>query len=345
MTGAPRGVLDLLNGADLGGPWSWSDAVMVLNVGAILSPAPERGDLMSNRGFNLVLFDRSGAPEYYCKVRPSHHTEALRGIRVLVALRDAGLDGLVPRTWEVASTELLVQVSEHVPGVPFSQRIARLGPAAMARAAEEVLALADRVSRTAAAVAPAELVGGGRVAIASRAAPVLEYLADGLLSPDQVAALGQAMEEAGEVPGLPQHGDLWAGNVVQRRDGWTLLDFELFGLVDVPLYDVLHFLRTTWYLRNGHKRRTAAATWLASLAGDSADTALARTALRSQCDAMGLTGAQVRGMVAYYVTDIAYRSHRRRVPGWMSERLVGEAAALGRMLRSGVDPVVSLLQA
>jgi len=343
VSGVPRGLLDLLNAADLGGPWSWRDAAMVRNVGAVLSTAPERGDLVSNRGFNLILFDRSGTPEYYCKVRPAHHVEALRETRLLMALQDAGLDRGVPRTWDLRSDELLAQVSEYLPGEPFSQSIAALGPAAMARAVDGVLALADTVSRTAAAKAPAELVVGGPVVIASRAAPVLEYLAAGLLPPGQVTALGRAMEDVGAVPGLPQHGDLWPGNVLRRRDGWTLLDFELFGLVDVPLYDVLHFLRTSWDLRAGCADRTDAATWLESFASDSADTALARTILRAKRDDMGLTGAQVRGMVAYYVADIAYRSHRRRVPGWMSEPLIGEAAALGRMLQSGMDPVASLL--
>ena len=345
MSGVPRGLLDLLNAAELGGPWSWRDAAIVRNVGALLSTTPERGDQVSNRGFNLILFDRSGTPEYYCKVRPGHNPEARRETRILMALRNAGLGVAVPRTWGLTSDELLVQVSEYVPGVRLSQSISTLGPAAMARAVKDVLTLADKVSRAAVARAPAELVASEPATVAYRGAPALEYLAGGLLSSAQTAALGRAMEEAGEGPALPQHGDLWPGNVLRRRDGWTLLDFELFGLVDVPLYDVLHFLRTSWDLRAGCADRPDAATWLESFAGDSADTALARTILRAKRDAMGLTGVQVRGMVAYYVTDIAYRAHRRRVPGWMSEPLIGEAAALGRMLQSGMDPVVSLLQA
>src|SRR5881397_3247923 len=42
----------------------------------------------------------------------------------------------------------------------------------------------------------------------------------------------------------PQHGDLWPSNVVHSGGSWWLLDFEVFGEVQVPLYDVCHFVRT-----------------------------------------------------------------------------------------------------
>jgi phosphotransferase family enzyme len=43
-------------------------------------------------------------------------------------------------------------------------------------------------------------------------------------------------------PALPQHGDLYSGNIIVNHDeNWHILDWEMFGLVDLPFYDVIRF--------------------------------------------------------------------------------------------------------
>lgn len=45
------------------------------------------------------------------------------------------------------------------------------------------------------------------------------------------------------LPALPQHGDLYSGNLIVDKDQkWGIVDWELFGKVDLPFYDVLRFL-------------------------------------------------------------------------------------------------------
>jgi len=44
------------------------------------------------------------------------------------------------------------------------------------------------------------------------------------------------------LPIIPQHGDLYPGNVILSRNRLHVLDWETFGIVDLPLYDLMTFL-------------------------------------------------------------------------------------------------------
>ena len=41
---------------------------------------------------------------------------------------------------------------------------------------------------------------------------------------------------------IPQHGDLFAGNVLIDRRQWSVIDWESYGAVDLPFYDVFTLL-------------------------------------------------------------------------------------------------------
>jgi aminoglycoside phosphotransferase (APT) family kinase protein len=43
------------------------------------------------------------------------------------------------------------------------------------------------------------------------------------------------------LPTIPQHGDLFSGNLLLHHDKWRILDWETYGLIDLPLYDLLTF--------------------------------------------------------------------------------------------------------
>ncbi len=44
------------------------------------------------------------------------------------------------------------------------------------------------------------------------------------------------------LPVIPQHGDLYSGNVLSNRKRFYIVDWENFGAVDLPFYDLLTLL-------------------------------------------------------------------------------------------------------
>jgi len=44
------------------------------------------------------------------------------------------------------------------------------------------------------------------------------------------------------LPVIPQHGDLFSGNLLSDGDRWHIVDWESFGTVDFPFYDLLTLL-------------------------------------------------------------------------------------------------------
>ena len=46
----------------------------------------------------------------------------------------------------------------------------------------------------------------------------------------------------GTLPAIPQHGDFCLGNLVSDSRGTRILDWEVFGLIDLPCFDLFTFL-------------------------------------------------------------------------------------------------------
>lgn len=44
------------------------------------------------------------------------------------------------------------------------------------------------------------------------------------------------------LPVIPQHGDLFLDNVLRHRNQWHVVDWETFGAIDLPFYDLLTLL-------------------------------------------------------------------------------------------------------
>jgi hypothetical protein len=44
------------------------------------------------------------------------------------------------------------------------------------------------------------------------------------------------------LPSIPQHGDLFYSNVLRSGDRWHIVDWELYGDIDIPFYDVFTLL-------------------------------------------------------------------------------------------------------
>src|SRR5439155_45094 len=114
------------------------------------------------------------------------------------------------------------------------------------------------------------------------------------------------------LPRLLQHGDLWPANILWHQGSWRLLDFESFGRVQVPLYDVHHFVRTCGSLRR--PRSEATGGWLDRLASRDREAALCRETIRREAGELGLNAAQALGVLLYYLVDITAQFRLRGVP-------------------------------
>jgi thiamine kinase-like enzyme len=44
------------------------------------------------------------------------------------------------------------------------------------------------------------------------------------------------------LPAIPQHGDLFPSNILTHRREWYVVDWESFGMVNLPFYDLLTLL-------------------------------------------------------------------------------------------------------
>ncbi len=51
------------------------------------------------------------------------------------------------------------------------------------------------------------------------------------------------------LPVIPQHGDLFAGNVLSHHDRWAVVDWESFGVVDLPFYDLFTLVLSVFRAR------------------------------------------------------------------------------------------------
>jgi len=319
---------------DLVGPIRWSEAVILQNYGAIPPAVGKRGFYVWNRGFNLLLLGRGGVPLYFCKCRPAADHNLGRETAVLKALnRDLELSSVAPWTRGARSEELQLQVSEFVPGDPYAFDVPGLGERQWAASMRDILTVARRVSIRAAALLPDFLAGTDPVVLHEVAAPSLAELGSAGLGEDQLRALEAAIRRAGTLPRLLQHGDLWPPNILWHQGSWRLLDFESFGRVQVPLYDVHHFVRTCASLRGICSETTGG--WLDRLASRDREAAVCRETIRREACELGLDAAQALGVLLYYLVDMAAHFRLRGVPRAFWEPLALEVRRAADTLNAG----------
>jgi aminoglycoside phosphotransferase (APT) family kinase protein len=88
------------------------------------------------------------------------------------------------------------------------------------------------------------------------------------------------------LPVIPQHGDLYVGNLLSHRDRWRIVDWESFGSIDLPLYDLLTFCLSV--LRTGGN---VADQWRSSMVQQ------ASPLIKRYCDAFGLSPEDSRTLL------------------------------------------------
>jgi hypothetical protein len=296
-------------------PSAWSRIVLLQNWGGVPPVRRMAQTYLGNRGFNFLLLGPRGAPTHFGKCRPASGKALRHEIAVLGTLRhDPEVSAVVPRTWGVRSGELDLLISALVSGTRFDRTVARLPAEQWVRAMTEILAVTHRVTERAVALLPDLSDRTGPMSLYEAARGSLAYLESMGLGRRCVRSLAEALRDGGSLHGFPQHGDLWPSNVVRSGRSWWLLDFEVFGQVQIPLYDACHLVRTCSDLRPVASASSAPSRWIDRLlAGGDEATACWRTlASVARRHALGPSGAL--GALVYYLIDMATRFHKRGGP-------------------------------
>ena len=310
MTGLQSIVESLLRPDDMRSV-AWHDLIAHRNVAPLPSPHPA-SDTVWSRGFDFLLLDATGEPSHFGRCRASDDQRAVRacGIRTLLS-EDDDLATLIPRTRFLTDGPLLVELSRYVRGTPFILEVARLGPEAMAAAARQIIDAA-RLVTSRAEERIATLRGDGReVGLRVQAESALTLLRQAGLDERREAALAAALDLGGSVPPRVQHGDLWPANVLRGGEAWVLLDFEVFGEVRVPLYDVFHLLRSCLSMR---ARRDGTFVYLDVLGSATRDAAACRSIVLDEARRHALAPARLVGAFTYYVVDMTAKVRGRALP-------------------------------
>ena len=338
-----RSLRQLLIAADLDGDLTRDmphDGILILeNYGAIPPAVRKSGYYVWNRGFNILLLGRDDVPRYFCKCRPIADANLARETSVLLALnRDPVLRPVVPRTSGARDEEVQLQLSEFMSGEPYERTLPGLTQQAWLESMGQILGVARMVSARATTLLPDLVTAPAPLRV--DAADALTRLGAVGVAEDVLGGLDQALACAGSVPRLLQHGDLWPANVLWHRGSWRLLDFEIFGIVQTALYDVCHFVRNCWILRE--PQAAATTSWVARLASAGRDAELCRHAILGEARQLGLGPTQAAGVLAYYVVDVTAQLIRRGSAQAAWAPLMREVLAAADVLRAGV-PLFSIL--
>jgi len=306
--------------------------LILQNYGAIPPAVRKSGYYVWNRGFNVLLLGPDNAPRYFCKCRPIADASLERETFVLEALqRDPELCPVVPRTSGARDREMQLQLGEFMTGEPYERTLPGLTQHAWLESMEQILGVARLVSTRATDLLPGLVTAPASLRVG--AAEALARLGAVGVAEDLLRGLEQALACAGSVPRLLQHGDLWPGNVLWHRGSWRLLDFEVFGIVQTPLYDVCHFVRNCWTLRE--PRAAAATPWVTRLASVARDADLCRHAILREARRLHIGPIQAAGVLAYYLVDVTAQVIARGSPQVTWAPLMREVLAAADLLRGG----------
>jgi hypothetical protein len=315
---------------------AWSRIVLLQNFGDVPPPRRLRNTYLGNRGFNFLLLGPRGVPTHFCKCRPTSDMALRHEVAVLATLsRDPELSTAVPKTWGARSGRFQLLISAYVPGKSFARTVARLPTGRWAAAMTEILSVTHRVARKAAEMLPQLSGPRGRLGLFEAARGSLAHLASMGFGRRSVQALKDALCAGGCPHGFPQHGDLWPNNVVESGRSWWLLDFEMFGQVQVPLYDAWHLVRTCSDQRCARRASSTGSVWIDRLIADGDEAVACRRTIALVARQHALAPGEVIGTLVYYLIDIATRFHKRGGPQWYWEPHAREVQRLAEVLASG----------
>jgi hypothetical protein len=269
----------------------------------------------------------------YCKCRP-RSDERLRYENAIVEAlsNDPSLARIIPRTRGAEDGEFRTQVSEYVPGVRFESMLRRMSPATWKTSTLEILTAACLVADRAPAMVPLLQRPADRISPLDAASEALAQLASWETDPATLGVLKAVLQRTPPLPRSPQHGDLWPANVLRWGSDWWILDFEVFGKVEIPMYDAYHLIRTAMATREATGE---AIPWLDRMAQQDAATHCCRDVIRHMVGHYGISREQAIAAAVFYSVHIAatFRASKKRSSLW--KPLMVEVDRIATYLREG----------
>ena len=293
----------------------WTSAAIVNNAGAIPQLTHPNDDSAWNRGFNLVLLGADGSPTHLCKCRPLGEPSAVH--EGAMAERLGQLEDLrrvVPVARVLANHRLQLLAMPFLTGEIMVDRMAQMTLGRWLRTLSELAEVAAKLTASAAAagILRESSQAGDSKTFAEAGAAQLEYLASLDLEPTAVRALGRVLVDGGSFVPSCQHGDYWAGNILGRADGsYCVIDFERFGRVSTPLFDVFQLLRTSW---EGYRNDTTRGrSWLTVFDSPAATRTSWLGLLGKAMTAHSLDAKQLGAALGLYLIEAVAWYRRRSV--------------------------------
>jgi hypothetical protein len=309
--------------ADLPGSW---DQVLLLKSTGTLVHIPDGEDAGSNdRGAHFVILSAEGAATHYCKCRRmGPDSTETREARILAILsRDPEASRFVPEFSETQGNGIQVQATRFVDAPRMDEVLPGLDAIAFKALVRNVHAAARCLS-----LSVRETEGKTRevLRLSEVAAPLLKVLPEIGIGRDTALLLHNALVGVDEVPFLPQHRDLWPSNIFVHSEGHcTIVDFDHFGLVGVPLHDALHLVRTSSEVAG----RVEGRLWFEQIrSGDAAVVEIVGAIARD----LELSVRQVGGCFLYYLLDMAVGTYLRGGPESFWGRFRDELPAVAGFL-------------
>lgn len=248
----------------------WRNLILLHNGARIPPLLPFNGDFVWNWGFKLLILGPDGTPTHFAKCRASAPgvISATR-LRLLLS-RDPLCADVVPMTWAAQHQGLHIEISRYLPGRMYDAILPELTNNAWRESMRQIVEAANRVSHRVPAVLERDgQMQNGRFDFRIESMRALACLREVGFSDADIALLASIFEAGGTTERRPQHGDLWARNIVRFDQHWWLLDFDLFGQVQAPLYDACHLVCTSTDQRASNLRLPQK-SWLGRLRdGDS----------------------------------------------------------------------------
>ena len=316
-------------------PADWRRIVMIKNDGPIPVPVrPLVGD--PDRGFNLLLLSESGQPVHYVRCRDATDAVATREAEILQRLSEApDVRAHIPESASSRADGIQVLASRYMQGRLLAHVLRGMPAARWREALFELTDLAMSIGAAAEQRVPGLRNPAPFVFLTEAEEPLGSLAASGLAQQD-AEALARLLAHAGSVARFPQHGDLWPGNVIRDGAVWRLLDFELFGRVEAPLFDACHLTYTsTEYLLTGG--RGFGGSWIAHLRNERPVGLAARAVLRRSADAHGLAPREAIGALIYCFVEMSDRLRRRGAQASVWQVPLAELGAIAGMIRDGAD--------
>lgn len=332
-----RLIAELTGSSEWSSSDAWSRALLVQSEGEIPPSRATPGDHPWNRGFNMILLGPGGVPRHFCRCRHAADEAARRAFAIQATLCGVPeLKHIIPPTHDASDDRIQVQLSAFQSGERYDSLAARLGQSAWEESLEHILEAADLLSTRAAAALPG-LLQTGPVSLVTASAMHLATLQSAGVAGADLEILTAALAAAGAVPRRLQHGDLWTRNIIWARGSCWLLDLDLFGLVQVPLYDVFELVRSSSELR-GLLRPSTGSAWLPRMARADATARAGRRVIARARKRLGLTAHQTTGVLTYFVVDTAARLYGRGAPPALEAPYFADVETLARTLRRGESP-------